>query len=185
MHKPSDRTGWFGGKHAVAAADAVWVCQCTISLPSRHGSEPPAWQGGTRTRETQQYWSGVGPTFSKKKRQEPKEIVWTCFDSTVNEGAGSRGEGNYQVSPCCTSQWVLGRTGNVRTRPVRMVIEFTSCWQSSLTGGSVPSSAHTVVPARRENATFSILYPRERRMWRAHRTHHRRPLRLASGLGRR
>ena len=31
MHKPSDRTGWFGGKHAVAAADAVWVCQCTIS----------------------------------------------------------------------------------------------------------------------------------------------------------
>ena len=109
-HRPrctSPRTGQAGSAGSTRSPRPTRfgsVNERSALLPSRQGSEPPARQGGTRTRETQQYWSGVGPTFSKKKRQEPKEIVWTWFASTVNEGAGSRGEGIIRSVLCRTSQ---------------------------------------------------------------------------------
>ena len=71
MQMPSDMTGWVGGKHSLAAAEATWTC----ILEKFSESFNPYWE--TRTKSSQQYVSVSGPRFSKKNLQVPNVIVWT------------------------------------------------------------------------------------------------------------
>ncbi len=72
MQRPSDETGWVGGRQVLPAAEATCACEVSSGVQYERVIRRTT---GQLTSDSQQYVSGCGLTFSKKNLQVPKEIV--------------------------------------------------------------------------------------------------------------